>query len=132
MVGKHTKAENELRIQNGDINLFVTTSVMLCGVDLPRVDLVLITRPYSHISSFIQAGGRGGRLQRDDTRRRVVVYLLYNATDIRANNSHITEPVRKLFMDSACLKQVFHDYFSPEAEHLETDDDWCCSLHFGK
>ena len=35
-VGKLTKIANRKRIENGDVKLFITTSVMLCGIDLPR------------------------------------------------------------------------------------------------
>ena len=56
-VGKITKVENQRRIENGEISLYITTSVMLCGLDLPRVDIVVISRPFSHLSSIIQAGG---------------------------------------------------------------------------
>ena len=60
-VGKLTKIDNQKRVENGQIKLFITTSVMLCGIDLPNVDMVVVTRPFSHLSSVIQAGGRGGR-----------------------------------------------------------------------
>ena len=35
-VGKLTKVENQKRMKNGEIKFYITTSVMLCGVDLPR------------------------------------------------------------------------------------------------
>ena len=103
---------------------------MLCGVDLPRVDLIIITRPFAHLSSIIQAGGRGGKLQRDETRRRVVVYLLYNSTDVRPNAKHLSGEVRQLYLRDTCVKSILHKKFSSEAERLNSDNSWCCSFHF--
>ena len=40
-VGKLTKIQNHSRIKNGEIKLFITTSVMLCGIDLPRKGFIL-------------------------------------------------------------------------------------------
>ena len=39
-VGKLTKIHNQTRVENGEIKLFITTSVMLCGIDLPRNDFL--------------------------------------------------------------------------------------------
>ena len=105
------------------------SSVMMCGLDLPRVDVILITRPYSNVSSIIQAGGRGGRMQRDNSRRRVVVYLLFNATDIRINCKNLSEEVRKIYRDPTCIKKLLHDHYSSNSEPYEADD-WCCDKHY--
>ena len=128
-VGKITKIENDRKVKNGDIKLYITTSVMMCGVDLPRVDLIIITRPFSHISSIIQAGGRGGRILRDGNRRRVIVYLLYNASDIRSNSTRVTEPVRRLYSSSTCIKSQLHAYFSTDGEEYDENPSWCCNFH---
>ena len=104
-------------------------SVMMCGLDLPRVDVIVITRPYSNISSIIQAGGRGGRMQRDNTRRRVVVYLLYNATDIRSNSKNITEQVRNIYRDPTCVKKLLFDHYASKNETFECGH-WCCDRHY--
>ena len=105
-------------------------SVMLCGLDLPRVDIILISRPFSHLSSILQAGGRGGRLMKDGTRRKVVVFLLFNATDIRPKAKHIAQEVRDLYRSNLCIKRNLHSYFSASSDDIViSDDSWCCDLH---
>ena len=129
-VGKITKIQNEMKMKSGEVKLYISTSVMLLGIDLPRVDLIVITRPFSHISSVIQAAGRGGRLLKDGTRRLVAIYLLYNATDIRCNAMHITKEVRKLYEERSCIRKILFDFFSSKNDQLEFDKNWCCNSHF--
>ena len=128
-VGKLTKLENQRNIDDGHIKLYVTTSVMLCGIDLPRVDVIILVRPFSHISSILQAAGRGGRILKDGTRRRVAVYLLYNATDIRSSASNIHENVKSLYQTKSCIKKILFGHFSSENERYDFDDCWCCNFH---
>ena len=131
-VGKLTKEENQKRIEAGEIKLFITTSVMMCGIDLPRVDMIIIARPYGNISSIIQAGGRGGRIQKDETRRRVVVYLLFNATDIRKNAPNMSDAVRMLYESNGCLKSILNKHFTKNNANPDSDKKWCCDVHFYK
>ena len=56
-VGMHTKVKAQNDMDSGIIKLYISTSVMLCGIDLPRVDIILICRPFSHVSSILQAAG---------------------------------------------------------------------------
>ena len=128
-VGTFTKLTNQKRMDKGEIKLYITTSVMLCGIDLPQVDIILVTRPFSHMSSIIQAGGRGGRMQKDEARKRVVVYLLYNATDIRSNARHISNGVRNLYRDNGCFKDALKHYFSPSEDVIPVDINWCFNIH---
>ena len=89
-LGSRTKSELFRRMEAGEISLFITTSVMLCGVDLPCVDIVVILRPFGHLGSCVQAGGRGGRMRPDGMKSLVAVYMLFNATDIRDNAKFVT------------------------------------------
>ena len=57
-IGKHSKVSDQIDMDNGEIKLYITTSVMLCGIDLPRVDIIVLTRPFSHMSSILQAAGK--------------------------------------------------------------------------
>ena len=129
-VGKLTKKRNENRMKSGEVKLFISTSVMLLGIYLPRVDLIVISRPFPHISSVIQAAGRGGRLMKDGTRRRVAVYLLYNATDIRPSAKHITKEVRSLYQQNGCIRNVLFCHFASDSNQLDFDKDWCCNFDF--
>ena len=82
------------------------------------------------MSSIIQAGGRGGRIMRDGGRRKVVVYLLYNNTDLRANARQISVDVRDLYESPLCTKQMLHDFFSDGKEVMTKDSNWCCEQHY--
>ena len=95
------------------------------------MDIVLISRPFSHISSIIQAGGRGGRLTKDGSRKKVLVYLLYNSTDIRPNTRHMSLEVKNFYNDDSCSKMFLHNYFS-NSEKFISNGDWCCSFHDNK
>ena len=143
-VGKHTKVMNQIDMDNGGIKLYITTSVMLCGIDLPRVDIVVISRPFSHISSILHAAGkifvtkydllscvpgRGGRIMVGDTRRKVVVYLLYNRHNIRSNARHITKEVRHLYLDDNRVKYLLFKHFSNGSDEFDTNTEWCCDSH---
>ena len=97
---------------------------------IERVDLILLSRPFSQISSIIQAGGRGGRIMRDGGRRKVVVYLLYNNTDLRANAGHISVDVRNLYKAQSCTKQLLYDFYSVRGEVMTKDSNWCCEHHY--
>ena len=126
-VGKKSKIEILNKLASGQISLIATTSVMLCGLDRPRVDIVVILRPFGHLSSSIQAGGRGGRNQSDGLKRLVLVYLLFNNTDIRDNAKYVTKPVRMFFKKDMCTRKMLHNFFCPELEQsFLLNPSWCC------
>ena len=126
-VGKKTKGETMNKLSLGQISLIVTTSVMLCGLDRPRIDIIVALRPFGHLSSSIQAGGRGGRNQSDGLKRLVAVYLLYNNTDIRDNAKFVTKPVRLFFKKRMCTRLMLHNFFCPElAQSFLLNPAWCC------
>ena len=129
-VGKITKRELNKKIDCGEISLFCTTSVMLCGIDMPQVDIVVIVRPFSHLGSNIQAGGRGGRLQSDGFKKLVAVYMFYNATDIRETAKFISKPVRLFFKKEMCSRKMLHNYFFGNSENsFLVNESWCCDSH---
>ena len=128
-LGSRTKADLFRRMEAGEISLFITTSVMLCGLDLPCVDIVVILRPFGHLGSCVQAGGRGGRIRPDGMSSLVAVYMLYNATNIRASAKFVTPPVREFFRKDTCTRQMLHHYFCPElVGQLKTSNGWCCDV----
>ena len=126
-IGVWRKKELFEKITSGEISLIITTSVMLCGIDLSRVDIVVIIRPFGHLSSFMQAGGRGGRNQLNGMKRLVAVYLLFNNTDIRENAKFITKPVKVFFKENMCSCEMFHRFFCPESKNsFHVVKEWCC------
>ena len=128
-IGRKSKNEILNKLSSGQISLIVTTSVMLCGLDRPRVDIIVIMRPFGHLSSSIQAGGRGGRNQSDGLKRLVSVYLLFNNTDIRENAKFVTKPVRSFFKRTSCTRNMLHNYFCPESvQSFLLNPAWCCEI----
>ena len=128
-LGSRTKSELFRRMEEGEISLFITTSVMLCGVDLPCVDIIVILRPFGHLGSCVQAGGRGGRIRSDGMKSLVAVYMLFNATDIRDSAKFVTPPVRAFFRKDTCTRQMLHQYFCPElVNQMPPNKDWCCDV----
>ena len=70
-----------------DISLFISTSKMLMGVSVPGISVIIFLRPLNMLHYILQGGGRGGRRTgcNDGLRQKVVVYILWNKSDI-ANN----------------------------------------------
>ena len=78
----------EKRIQGrSDISLYLTTSKMLLGVDIPGIFMIIFLRPLNMLHYVAQGAGRGGRRLGDNSglRQKVVAYLLWNNSDISAN-----------------------------------------------
>ena len=70
-----------------DIKLFITTSKMLMGVSVPEIAVIIFLRPFNMLHYILQGGGRGGRRtgSNDGLRQKVIVYILWNKSDV-ANN----------------------------------------------
>ena len=70
-----------------DISLYISTSKMLMGVSVPGISVVIFLRPMNMLHYILQGGGRGGRKsgRSDGLRQKVIVYVLWNKSDI-ANN----------------------------------------------
>ena len=66
---------------------------------------------------------------KEELRRKVLVYLLYNATDIRPNAKHITENVRSLYLSNECIKGILFNYFSDGSDKMDYSHEWCCNNH---
>ena len=73
---------DHMHSRRNDISVFLTTSVMLMGLDLIDIDLVIMARPFSMLHSVVQAAGRGGRNLGNKMRKNVLFYLLFNLSDI--------------------------------------------------
>ena len=78
----------EAKIQERkDIGLYISTTKMLMGVNVPGISLVIFLRPLNMLHYIAQGAGRGGRRVGDNSglRNKVVAYLLWNNSDISAN-----------------------------------------------
>jgi hypothetical protein len=67
-----------IRDRGGEISLYLTTAVMMMGIDLENIQVIGMVRPFSMVHSLVQACGRGGRKTEEAGRQKVVFYLLYN------------------------------------------------------
>ena len=112
-----------IRNREGEITLYLTTAVMLMGIDVKDIHIIGMVRPFSTIHSIVQACGRGGRLIGDQRRQKVVFFLLFNRSDI-AENVDITPDVRNLCLTKQCLKRTMMNYFGADGS---TGGKWCCS-----
>ena len=112
--------------EDSSIYLYITTSVMLFGLNIKDLSIVIMFSPFNSLNSFLQAGGRAGRRQGDGKRKKSVVYLLYNGTDVR-KNSPMEGSVRAFCEENTCLKQKIHSLFSLSSSVLPSNN-WCCSV----
>ena len=119
------KIRQRAREENSSIYLYITTSVMLFGLDIKDVSIVILFSPFHTLNSIIQAGGRAGRRQGDGKRKKSVVYTLFNGTDLRKNTPMETA-VRDFCNESQCLKKKMNSQFS-SAPIPQQDESWCCS-----
>ena len=74
-----------IRDRGSEISLYLTTSVMMMGINLENIQVVGMVRPFSMLHSLVHACGRGGRKTGEPGRDKVVFYLLFNRSDISAS-----------------------------------------------
>ena len=74
-------------LERDDISLYISTTKMLMGVNVPGISVVIFLRPLNMMHYVLQGAGRGGRRTGDSSgmRRKVVAYLLWNNSDISSN-----------------------------------------------
>ena len=116
-----------IRERRGEINLYLTTSVMLLGLDFSDVDIVGMVRPLNMCHYLVQAAGRGGRNLGNGQRRQVLFYLLFNRSDIATNVPGLSDEVREFCETKKCLKAFLKDYFGFSSGSMLSKEDWCCS-----
>ena len=127
-IGPHTAEKIRERTQNEDSNiyLYITTSVMLFGLDIKNVDIVIMFSPFNSLNSFLQAAGRAGRRQGDGRRRKSLIYCLYNGTDIR-KGTPMEQEVKDICKSATCLKDRISPFYSLSKLSLSQSKNWCCS-----
>ena len=125
--GKMTaeKIRERSQMENSSIYLYITTSVMLFGLNIKDVSIVMLLSPFFSLNSIIQAGGRAGRRQGDGKRKKSVIYTLYNGTDIKVN-SPMERGVSEFCATKSCLKQKMSSYFTCSQMNPQ-NQSWCCS-----
>ena len=119
-----------IRQRRDSISLYLTTSVMLLGLDFDDVDIVIMVRPFNYCHYLVQAAGRGGRKMENGVRKRVLFYVLFNNSDISTNVPGLSQAVREFCLTDSCLKDYLRKVFGfvpKSSEKLE----WCCSNCLG-
>ena len=113
--------------RKNDITLFLSTSKMLMGIDIESIDVVVFVRVLSMLHYILQGAGRGGRRSTKfpGKRRKVIVYILYNSSDIAANVPGLSVEVREFCKTQECLKKFLKKYF--DKNDIVEENDWCCS-----
>ena len=112
--------------RRNQITLFLSTSKMLLGIDIESIDVIVFVRVLSMLHYVVQGAGRGGRrsCQFPGMRRKVIVYILYNSSDVAANVPGLSVEVRQFCKTEGCLKKFLKKYFDNDDSIEETD--WCC------
>ena len=111
--------------ESGILKLYLSTSVLMQGIDFHRVDVVLISRPYPHLHSLLQAAGRGGRKLQDGRRRLVALYQLWNQEDIVLGRKGMQETTTDFCQTFNCLREYLKEVFSDNSVSDKLDM-WCC------
>ena len=123
-LGKATD-ENIVKRKN-EIKLFLSTSKMLMGVDLLDIQIVIFVRPMNQLQHILQGAGRAGRRKVDGSRKRVLVYLLFNSQDLGGNVPGLEDSVRTFCTSKTCLKVQLRKHFDGDCE-VSGSPQWCCS-----
>ena len=69
--------------------------------------------------------GRGGRKTQTGKRNRVLVYILFNSSDIAGNVPGLSVDVKEFCLTNDCLKVFMRKYFDGDRRYIP--NDWCCS-----
>ena len=116
-----------LQRRRDDILLFLTTSRLLLGVNIPGVNLVIMVRPPSQQHALVQACGRAGRLLKTGLRETSMIVVLFNSQDLAVKG--MSEGVRDLCTNTeTCLREQLRSAFVGEyAATTSPASHWCCS-----
>ena len=119
--------EAVLERRRGDILLFLTTSRLLLGVNIPGVNLVIMVRPPSQQHALVQACGRAGRLLKNGKRETSMIVVLFNSQDLAVKG--MSEGVRGLCTNTeTCLREQLRSAFVGDYTATTTPaSHWCCN-----
>ena len=119
--------EGVLQSRKGDILVFLTTSRLLLGVNIPGVNLVIMVRPPSLQHALIQACGRAGRLLENGLRETSMITVLFNSQDLSVKG--MSQGMKDLCTNTeTCLKEGLRSSFVGEYVTSSTaPSHWCCS-----
>ena len=114
----------------GEVPTILTTQALEMGMNVPKKDVVIFSRPPDTGHSVIQGIGRTGRPLPDHPgyRRKALVYLLYNLYDLNSAKE-MDQVVKRICLErDLCLKIILADYFAGDASAIRRIPGWCCSV----
>ena len=126
-VGEITADNIRFKSKTGSISLYISTSVMLLGIDIQELDIAILLRPFHQLHAFNQAGGRVGRRIGARLARKGAVFCLWNNTDLRAGFRTMSDTVRLFCREKGCLKEFVNKYFNKSNPKYVKTSEWCCS-----
>ena len=133
-----------IRERGDEISLYLTTSVMLMGIDLTSIQVIGMVRPFSMIHSLVGTGmwqrgeEDGGSWETESgvlsSLQQVGLPLLFTLVqnarfdpDCRSDiseNVEVSQAVRNFCLTDRCLKKTLMEYFGCEGS---AGGSWCCS-----
>ena len=120
--GPRSKENLRKRVKDGSLPLIISTHCMLFGLNLNNIETVIMLKPFSNLSDFLQAAGRAGRRSSDNTRKKCSFYLLYSKRDLASR--YVTEEVKEFVTSTSCLKKKLSHHFNYT---IECEGNWCSS-----
>ena len=105
--------------------MFLATSKMLMGVDIEQISVIVFVRVLNQMHYLLQGAGRGGRKSLSGKRNKVVVYILYNSSDVANNVPGLSSEVREFCRTKECLKRFMRLFFDKDETAHTTE--WCCN-----
>lgn len=112
-----------------EVPAILTTQCLEMGMNLPKEDIVIFSRPPDTGHSIVQGMGRTGRPLANcpGFRRKSLVYILYNNYDINTSKD-MNNVVKELCTEeSKCLKDILAEYFVGDSSIIKKHLTWCCS-----
>ena len=111
------------RNADGYLPLIICTPCNLMGLNYKSIDQIVMYKPYEHLHDILQASGRGGRRLSNQSRPKLVFYLLFNDKDL--SSSKVDDSVKKFCNSTKCLKETLSQFFGFTFKQLNSQ--WCCS-----
>ena len=117
--------------RRNDISLFISTTKMLMGIDIANNQIIIFVRPLNLLHYLLQGAGRAGRRTSSGKHTKVLVYVLFNSSDIANNVPGMTSEVKMFCSSKSCLKALLREHFvigqGCLRDQSKTDQSWCCS-----
>lgn len=109
------------------ISLWAASNILELGVNLPRVDRVIMVSPYGRPHELLQCVGRTGRPDGEGVVRKSICYIMFNNHDMASKI--ISTEVKDFLKSDQCLKKSLAAIFGFDWQG--GDASWCCNVCSG-